>query len=244
MRRIAVLALIGLALTACGRDGASVSLRSPADGATVAGGVTVDMTADGITIEEAGEANDGAGHFHVIVDDGCVSKGEAVPKDADHVHFGKGQASGTVYLSPGDHELCLQAADGLHMAMNATDTIKLTAGVTSRDEWCKVAGEVDVLFEETDSGGAEFAVRQVSYENIGRLVEQMQAALDQVDAAARADVEAALKVVKAITSVYVDASNDDEAATAFEQVLTNANQETMDGAAPWISDTCGIDINS
>ena len=58
-----------LLLAGCGDEetAASVSLTSPSDGETVAGSVELVMAADAFTIEEAGEVNDGAGHFHVVV---------------------------------------------------------------------------------------------------------------------------------------------------------------------------------
>ena len=232
------------AITGCGRDekATSVSLRSPADGSTVAGAVSLEMTADGLTIEEAGEAHSGAGHFHVIIDDGCVVKGETVPKDADHVHFGKGQASGTVYLAPGTHELCLQAADGLHKAMAATDTVTVTAAIRSRDEWCKVIGEVDTLFTEADTNGDEFAVRQVSYENLHRLIEQLDGAIEHVDAGVRADVAAAMKAGMSITEAFIEGADEQSAFDEAQKVLQSSGADIA-VAAPWIKDTCGVDID-
>jgi hypothetical protein len=44
-------------------DAASVSISSPADGATVASPVPLTMEAEGLTIEPAGDVTDGAGHF-------------------------------------------------------------------------------------------------------------------------------------------------------------------------------------
>lgn len=245
MRRLALLVAIVLAASGCfrGDDDPSVSLKSPADGATVAGAVTLEMTADGITIEEAGEARDDAGHFHVIADDGCVATGDPVPKDADHVHFGKGQTSGKLYLAPGEHDVCLQVADGLHMAMAATDTVTITSGVRSQDEWCQVAGEIDVLFEETDNGDAPFADRQLAYANIRRLAEQLDASMDEVDASARADVAGAIGAVLELTAAYTSATDEN---SAFEAVMAimEAAEDEMAGAARWIDDTCGISINS
>ena len=130
-----------------------MSFSKPADGAHIAGGVLVEMAADGITIEPAGEVHEGAGHFHVIADDGCVDPGAAVPKDADHIHFGKAQTSGTIYLGPGEHELCLQTGDGAHVALEPTDRITVDVGVRDRDEWCAVTKEVDDLFLTADTAG-------------------------------------------------------------------------------------------
>ena len=139
------------------------------------------MTADGITIEAAGEVHSGAGHFHVIADAGCVAEGESIVRDADHVHFGGGQNDGVVYLEPGTHELCLQVGDGVHIALDITDQATVEVGITDRDQWCAVIDEVDELFEAADTSEDEFSVLQVSYENIGRLIAQLDDGLAYVD---------------------------------------------------------------
>jgi hypothetical protein len=244
MRPLALLVVALVAASACTRDdqGPTVTLTVPG-GDTVAGGLALEMAADGITIEEAGEARDGAGHFHVIADAGCVDAGDPVPRDADHVHFGKGQAAGTLYLAPGEHEICLQVADGLHVAMAATDRVSVTSRVGSQDDWCKVAGEVDVLFEETDNGDAPFADRQIAYENIHRLAQQLDDGLDEVDSSARASVGRAIGAVLDLTAAYT-AADDEEAAFAAVMAVLEAAEDEMTAAAVWIDDTCGISINS
>ena len=102
-------------------------------------------------LEEAGEVNEGAGHFHVIADAGCVDVGDAITKDADHLHFGKGQTSGTIYLEPGSHELCLQVGDGVHEALDVTGTVTIEVGIGSQDE--SVRADV----EETIAISLEFS---------------------------------------------------------------------------------------
>ena len=248
-RRVIRTATIGVviataALTSCGGsdDEPSVTFRAPADGANVAGGVTLDMSADGVTIEEAGEAHAGAGHFHVIIDDGCVAEGTTVPKDADHVHFGKGQTSGTVYLSPGQHTLCLQVADGVHKAMAVSDSVTVSAGISTRDEWCKAIRELDVLFTETDTNGEPFAVRQVGYENAHRLLEQLDEAIEEVDATARADVGAALEVGMTIAATFSEGADEQSAFDEVQAVL-QASNATLAAGAPWINQECGVDID-
>lgn len=143
---------IALLLAACGDSDPepSATFSAPTDGATIAGGVALTMAAEGITIEEAGEVHDNAGHFHVIADAGCLTAGTAVPKDADHVHFGKGQSEGTIYLEPGSHELCLQVGDGVHAALDLTDTVTVDVGISDRDQWCTVVDEADGLFDAND----------------------------------------------------------------------------------------------
>lgn len=99
-----------------------VFFSEPADGASVPAGFRVVMQIEGMDVQPAGEAVDGAGHHHLIIDGDCVAKGESVPKDATHMHFGKGQTETTLNLEPGKHTLTLQFADGLHRSYG--------------DDWC------------------------------------------------------------------------------------------------------------
>jgi hypothetical protein len=104
----------------------SVSFAGVQDGDTVTSPVRVDMNAEGIEIEPAGEVRPNAGHFHVMVDTDCVEPGETIPDDAQHLHFGDGSTSAELELEPGQHSLCLQVADGEHTAMDLTDEITVT----------------------------------------------------------------------------------------------------------------------
>jgi hypothetical protein len=90
----------------------------PQNGATVTNPIDVEMAAEGITIEPAGEIHEGAGHFHILVDSGFVAPGELVPFDANHLHFGNGQMTTTVEIEPGQHTLRLQVANGAHQALD------------------------------------------------------------------------------------------------------------------------------
>jgi len=105
---------------------ASVSFTSPSDGDSVANPVAVEFEAQGFTLEPAGVVHADAGHLHVMVDVPCVTPGKVIPKDAHHVHFGKGQTKGSLDLDAGKHTLCLQAGDGEHHALSLTDTITVT----------------------------------------------------------------------------------------------------------------------
>lgn len=104
----------------------SVSFTSPADGDAVSNPVIVTFAAEGFIVEPAGDVHDGAGHLHVMVDVPCVAAGESVPKDAQHLHFGKGQLEGSIDLAAGEHTLCLQAADGAHTALDVTREVTFT----------------------------------------------------------------------------------------------------------------------
>jgi Domain of unknown function (DUF4399) len=86
------------------------------DGDAVKSPVVIQMGISGMAVEPAGANNEGKGHYHIIIDGSFVEKGQMVPKDETHLHFGKGQTVDTLALSPGEHTLTLQFADGMHMS--------------------------------------------------------------------------------------------------------------------------------
>jgi len=221
--------------------GASVEFTSPDDRAAVAGGVHVAMRATGITIERSGDVHDNAGHFHVIADHACTEPGAAIAKDADHVHFGGGQTEGVIYLDPGDHELCLQVGDGQHIALDVTDTVSVTVGVTTRDQWCSVVKDVDDLFAATDASEDDFAVKQTSYENLGRLIRQLEDGLEQVDADARELVATTLAFGASIVNAIVAADDETAAEEALGDVFAEVSEPLPGGT--WILENCGVDVN-
>lgn len=231
-----------LLLAACAErsDTASVSFTQPVDGATVAGGLAVEMSADGIAIEAVGEARDGAGHFHVAADDGCTRPGDTVPRDADHVHLGAGQSEGTIYLEPGPHELCLQAGDRTHVALAATDGLTVNVAITDRDQWCAVAVEVDELFTAADTGD-EFPTRQITYENARRLLAQLSDAITQLDTEARDDVAEDLDNRSIIASAFVQAEDADDALAALNDRFGPEGVRSDTAGATWILEHCGHD---
>jgi formylglycine-generating enzyme required for sulfatase activity len=94
-----------------------VRFVAPLDGAVVRPSFEVEMAAEGITIEPAGEIREGAGHFHILVDADFVPPGELIPFDDQHLHFGQGQLTTTIELAPGVHTLRLQVANGAHLAL-------------------------------------------------------------------------------------------------------------------------------
>lgn len=107
-------------------ESASVSFESPEDGDTAANGVTVAMHAENFTVEAAGEVNDNAGHFHVLIDEAPVEVGEEIPDDETHRHFGDGAAEASLDLPAGEYDLLLQVGDGEHLALPETDEITVT----------------------------------------------------------------------------------------------------------------------
>ena len=137
-------------------EDAAVSFEAPEDGATAANGVTVSMRAENFTIEEAGEVNDNAGHFHVIVDGDAVEVGEEIPDDETHRHFGDGSSRTVLDLEPGTHELTLQAADGKHRALDLTDTVEVeveeaSVSFAAPEDGATVESPVAVEFDASEN---------------------------------------------------------------------------------------------
>jgi hypothetical protein len=222
---------------------AAVELTAPADFDHVAGAVPLTMSASGITIEPAGESHEGAGHFHVIADAGCLPEGESIIKDPDHVHFGQGQSEGVIYLEPGRHELCLQVGDGIHLALGVTDTVTIDVGINSTEEWCTVVEQLDDMFLATDTSDDEFSVKQLGYANIGRLIAQLQDGLEYVDPAVREDLDASLVFVASLVDAMVAAP---DAATADQDVSAVFESAPQGGEHPgdaWILEQCGVAID-
>jgi hypothetical protein len=91
--------------------------------------VQVKMSADNILVKPAGAVEAGSGHHHILIDAEPVAAGMPVPKDDQHLHFGKGQTEATVPLAPGEHVLSLQFADGIHRSYGSalSASIKVTA---------------------------------------------------------------------------------------------------------------------
>lgn len=132
--KIVALILLTLVLGACGGsdnddEGWRVYFTSIVDGDTVDNPVTVQWDATNFTIEPAGDIHEGAGHLHIMVDADCIAADATVPADDNHLHYGNAQTEATLELTPGEHSLCLQAANGAHTALagdGATEVITIT----------------------------------------------------------------------------------------------------------------------
>ncbi|APX00062.1 hypothetical protein CHINAEXTREME_10800 [Halobiforma lacisalsi AJ5] len=101
----------------------SVEFVQPEDGAEVTNPVAFEAEVEGLELEPAEEEDpeDGTGHLHVIVDQGCVEPGYVIPQDEGYHHLGDGESEIELDLEPGEYDLCLQASDGIHNAYGLTD---------------------------------------------------------------------------------------------------------------------------
>jgi len=108
------------------RDG--VYFANLKDGDKVKSPFIIEMGVRGMEVEPAGKLDEGKGHHHLIIDGSFTEKGQMVAKDETHLHFGKGQTSDTLSLSPGAHTLTLQFANGLHQSYGQdwSNTISIT----------------------------------------------------------------------------------------------------------------------
>lgn len=98
--------------------------------------VTVSFGVRGMTVRPALEdVNDKtSGHHHILIDHptGYIEKGQAIPADARHIHFGKGETQATIELSPGKHTLALQFADGAHISYGRDMAAMITVRVVEK----------------------------------------------------------------------------------------------------------------
>ena len=93
-----------------------VSFIGLEDGAKVKSPLKIGMNVVGKEVEPAGVIVEGKGHHHLIIDGEATPLGTAVPADETHIHFGGGQEETEVELTPGEHTLTLQFADGAHLS--------------------------------------------------------------------------------------------------------------------------------
>lgn len=91
-----------------------VKFIDPVNGAKVAAKFKVKMGVEGYTIAPLGTMTANTGHHHLIIDGAPIPQGQVVPTDKNHLHFGKGQTETELDLTPGQHKLTLQFADGAH----------------------------------------------------------------------------------------------------------------------------------
>lgn len=100
-------------------EGASATIVSPADGATVTSPVTVVFGLTGMGVAPAGVEHANTGHHHLLVDvDALPDLDKPIPADANHIHFGGGQTEVKLELKPGTHSLQLLLGDHYHIPHN------------------------------------------------------------------------------------------------------------------------------
>lgn len=106
----------------------SVSLLEPANGATVGTTFKVRFGVKGMAVAPAGDIVADSGHNHLLINKMPVPKGESVPFDDQHRHFGAGQTETMITLPPGQYQLTSQFANGAHQSYGSpmSSTIQIT----------------------------------------------------------------------------------------------------------------------
>jgi hypothetical protein len=121
------------ALLAAPASQASVAFENLKNGAAVASPVRVEMAVSGLEVKPASEGLvPNTGHFHVIVDRAAadsLDEGDAIPFDATHLHYGRGQVSADIELPKGTHTLTLQFANALHESYGPQQRAEVTVRV-------------------------------------------------------------------------------------------------------------------
>lgn len=97
---------------------ARVAFLEPKDNQTVGAVFPVILQAVNLTVEPSGEVNEGAGHFHVLIDAPFIEAGDVIPSDESHLHMGDGSVVKEITLEPGTYTLRLQFANGEHVAQD------------------------------------------------------------------------------------------------------------------------------
>ena len=113
--------------------GATAGFANLKDGDTVTSPFTVKFTVTGLTVAPAGSTAPNTGHFHLLIDQppqAPYAPG-AIPKDAVHLHFGKGQTETSLTLKPGHHTLQVVMGDGLHQ-LHKPAVMSPVIGITVR----------------------------------------------------------------------------------------------------------------
>ena len=108
-------------------SGAGVYFVEPANGAVVSSPFKVRFGIQGMEVKPAGDQVAGQGHHHLLINLASQPKGEIIPIDDTHIHFGKAQTETDLKLPPGTYKLTMQFADGFHLSygkdMSATITV-------------------------------------------------------------------------------------------------------------------------
>jgi hypothetical protein len=105
----------------------SVAFLEPADGAVVHSPFLVRFGVTGMQVQPAGTMTADTGHHHLLINADNIPAMAAIPVDAQHMHFGKGQTETMLTLPPGKYTLTMQFGNGVHQAygpaMNRTISV-------------------------------------------------------------------------------------------------------------------------
>jgi hypothetical protein len=94
---------------------------TPKNGDTIKPMTRIEFGNEGVTIAAVppgeltpAQVRPGMTHYHLGVDTDCLPPGTVIPKADPWVHFGQGNNTIDMSLTPGQHKLVVQAGDDMH----------------------------------------------------------------------------------------------------------------------------------
>ena len=97
--------------------GAKVYFINLRQGSHVTSPFLVQYGLSGMGVAPAGADFENTGHHHLLIDTITSVKGEPIPMDDTHRHFGKGQTEAMITLPSGQHMLQLVMGDKSHFPL-------------------------------------------------------------------------------------------------------------------------------
>ena len=115
-------------------DEARVYFVQPADGQVFDGqdaeGIEIIFGLTGMQVSPAGIAEPNSGHHHLLINvEKLPDLTNPLPATDQVRHFGKGQTEVQLNLTPGEHTLTLQFADGIHTSYGEAWSKTITVNV-------------------------------------------------------------------------------------------------------------------
>jgi hypothetical protein len=95
--------------------GAKVFFIGLADGARLPVTARIEFGISGMEVAPAGTIKADSGHHHLLIDTPLPPLDHEIPSDPNHLHFGRGQTSTELTLTPGEHTLQLLLGDYQHV---------------------------------------------------------------------------------------------------------------------------------
>jgi Domain of unknown function (DUF4399) len=95
--------------------GARLFFAGLADGAKLPVKSTIAFGISSMDIAPAGTPTPNTGHHHLLIDTPLPPLDQPIPSDLNHLHFGRGQTSADITLTPGEHTLQLLLGDFQHI---------------------------------------------------------------------------------------------------------------------------------
>ncbi len=95
--------------------GAEVFFTELREGAVLPPKATINFGLRNMVLAPAQSERENSGHHHLLIDTQLPPLDQPIPNDFNHLHYGAGQSSAEVTLSPGEHTLQLLMGDKDHI---------------------------------------------------------------------------------------------------------------------------------